>query len=39
MRGRKDCVYIPANTFHREKQLKGWLRVKKISLVVLHNPI
>ena len=23
---------------HREKQLKGWLRVKKIALIVQHNP-
>ena len=23
----------------REKQIKGWLRVKKIALIVQHNPI
>jgi putative endonuclease len=23
---------------HREKMIKGWLRVKKIALIVQHNP-
>jgi putative endonuclease len=27
-----------ANAIAREKQIKGWLRVKKIVLIVEHNP-
>jgi putative endonuclease len=26
------------DAIHREKQLKGWLRIKKIALIVQHNP-
>ena len=29
----------PANAIAREKQLKGWLRVKKIALIERDNPL
>ena len=32
-------VYILASSFkHLEKELKGWLRSKKIALIVANNP-
>jgi putative endonuclease len=26
------------DAIHREKQIEGWLRIKKIALIVQHNP-
>jgi putative endonuclease len=26
------------NAIHRETEIKGWLRIKKIALIVQHNP-
>jgi len=33
----EEFRYIDA-AIRREKQIKGWLRVKKIALIVEHNP-
>jgi putative endonuclease len=34
-----ECFLGPGNAIAREKQLKGWIRAKKIALVEKTNPI
>ena len=44
--GRYNCIYLVyyerhqwvKNTYAREKEIKGWLRSKKIALVEAFNP-
>jgi putative endonuclease len=33
-----EVLEDPESAIHREKQLKGWLRVKKVSLIEKKNP-
>lgn len=33
-----EAIRGPMNAIRREKQIKGWLRVKKVALIARENP-